>query len=281
MRVGPEHVPRAPGAEKTPWGAPELSCQVAPPCTFLVTWGWRLRFGDQLGSCSLLSYWRVSKVFPKFTFPRGPCAAAVGHSCVLCPRPSKKRSDKGSKEQPAALSATLKARSSEDSLRSGCPCSSVERHLIFTARLGWARSWHRDVLAPSRQRQREKGWPGTDKAGERQGLEPGRSQEQELAEREVFQAPNLGSSSESRRLVSDTRPLGRKSGGRKCGPSPPTPLPQTQGRAVSTLVSAKEGECQIAPHPLVSDPQPRTLFLNLQLNPSLLSSYPQPRRFFF
>lgn len=47
----------------------------------------------------------------------------------------------------------------------------------------------------------------------------------------------------------------------------PTPLPQTQGRAFLTHVSAKEGECQIAPHPLVSDPQPRTIFLNLELNP--------------
>lgn len=49
--------------------------------------------------------------------------------------------------------------------------------------------------------------------------------------------------------------------------SPDSPPPNPGARAVSTHVSAKEGECQIAPHPLVSDPQPRTVFLNLELNP--------------
>lgn len=65
------------------------------------------------------------------------------------------------------------------------------------------------TLAP--EQRGGKGWPVPGKARRTQGLEPGRSQEQENAERELFRAPNLGSSSESWQLVSDTQPLGRKS----------------------------------------------------------------------
>lgn len=45
---------------------------------------------------------------------------------------------------------------------------------------------------------------------------------------------------------------------RTFSPHPSSPLPQVKGDASSTHVSGKERKCQIAPHPLGSDGQPRT-----------------------
>lgn len=147
----------------------------------------------------------------KFTFPRSPAVDSVGHHmCCVPGLPSTER--QRCQRTPPLRSALLRKVCAQKTVsEASIRVPLEERHLIFAANLGWAQSWLRDVPAPSRQRQRGKGWPVPGKARRTQGLEPGRSQKQENAERELFQAPNLGSSSESQQLVSDTRPLGRKS----------------------------------------------------------------------
>ncbi|CAI9180131.1 unnamed protein product [Rangifer tarandus platyrhynchus] len=127
----------------------------------------------------------------------------------------------------------------------------------------------------ARARGSAKGAARTGRVREKPGLKLGRSQKQEKAERGVFQAPNLGAAQSERCSPLILGLLGRKPRGRKCGPSPPSPLPQSEGGASSTHVSGKERKCQIAPHPLVSDGQPKTVALKLELN-LLPSSPPNP-----
>lgn len=113
-----------------------------------------------------------------------------------------------------------------------------------------------------------KGAAGTGKAGGKPGLELGRSQARERAEaEEVFQARDLGA-------AADTGSPGGKAGRTEVRTSPRSPLPQVQGGASSAHVSGKERKCQIAPHPLVSDGQPRTVALKSKLN--LQPAYPPP-----
>ena len=135
------------------------------------------------------------------------------------------------------------------------------------------------MSAHARARGSAKGAARTGRVGEKPGLELGRSQKQEKAERGVFQAPNLGAAQSERGSPLILGLLGRKPRGRKCGPSPRSPLPQSEGGASSTRVSGKERKCQIAPHPLVSDGQPKTVALKLESN--LLPSPPAPRLVLF
>lgn len=117
-----------------------------------------------------------------------------------------------------------------------------------------------------------KGAAGTGRAGGKPGLKLRRSQEQEKAEPgEVFQAPNLGA-------APNTRSPGEKAVRTEVRTFSRPPLPQIEGSAPSTHVSGKERKCQIAPHPLVLDWQPRTVALKLKLNdlPSFPTAPPYP-----
>lgn len=125
QRVRPEHVSCAPSAVRIPRGHRAQLPGCAPMHllgdlgTAAALWG-----SDGLLLPPFLLA-RLKGVF-KLTFLRGPCVASVGHPACCTPGLPKKRSDNGGKELSAALSATLKALSSEDTLRSRCPCSSVE-----------------------------------------------------------------------------------------------------------------------------------------------------------
>lgn len=107
-----------------------------------------------------------------------------------------------------------------------------------------------------------KGAARTGRARGKPGLELGRSQEQEKAERgRVFQAPNLGAAPDTgsqgeKAVRTEVRTFSRVS----------PPPDRGGGGASSTHVSGKERKCQIAPHPLVSDGQPRMVALKLELN---------------
>lgn len=68
---------------------------------------------------------------------------------------------------------------------------------------------------------------------------------------------------------------------RTYSPPPRLPSPQARGSRSPHTFLQKEGECQIAPHPLVSDPQLWTVFLNLELNPLLSFLPPTTPPFYF
>lgn len=125
------------------------------------------------------------------------------------PRAFQGLSDYDGREIPAALSAIRKGGSSRDSLKSQCPCSTVERHLIFAASCGPRAGV--EMSPHARAGGSEKRVAGTGRARGTQGLEPGRSQEQEKAGREDFQTPNLGAARREEQLALIPGLPGRKS----------------------------------------------------------------------